>query len=57
MNSSEVHHIPAGVVNLHGLLNPSKLALVVDIKGGVLDVMLLVDDVVPGLDGHQVFYM
>ena len=24
---------------------------------GVVQVVLLVDDVVPGLDGHQVFYM
>ena len=41
-------------MHLHCLLNPSKLALVVDVEGGVLDVVLLVDDVVPGPDGHQV---
>ena len=44
----KIHDIAAGIVNLNCLLD-------VDVKhAGVVQVVLLVDDVVPGADGDQV---
>ena len=53
--SCKIHYILARVVDLYRLLDAGKPVLVVCVvHAGRLHVVLLVDDVVPGPDGHQV---
>ena len=48
----KIHHILAGFVYLNSLFNSNEPGLIVSFECCALHVMLLVDDVVPGSDGH-----